>query len=243
MAPGSKPTDIEDQNGVTLATIAVDATVSVMESSSSLRVSWRSPFSDNGFGISKYLIEYWLSSGINEVQEIVILSTNGMPVQGTFTLGYRDEKTGSLSIDSSGEDVKSALESLSAIRAVRVWRSGENPNYKWSITFVSEYPSVGGLMLTLEDSTGIIYSSGASGVPTMQINLVTPGLLPVGYRTVVTVEDQSQAQYNYILTNLTAGQPYNVQVSAANQLGYCRPQTSIPRKLAPPIQKPSSVPN
>ena len=244
LAPGSKPTDIEDQNGVTLATIAVDATVSVMESSSSLRVSWRSPFSDNGFGISKYLIEYWLSSGINEVQEIVILSTNGMPVQGTFTLGYRDEKTGSLSIDSSGEDVKSALESLSAIRAVRVWRSGENPNYKWSITFVSEYPSVGGLMLTLEDSTGIIYSSGASGVPTMQINLVTPGLLPVGYRTrIVEVEDQSQAQYNYILTNLTAGQPYNVQVSAANQLGYCRPQTSIPRKLAPPIQKPSSPTN
>ena len=149
LAPGSKPTDIEDQNGVTLATIAVDAVVSVMELSSSLRVSWRSPFSDNGFGISKYLIEYWVASGVNEVQEIVLLSTNGMPVRGTFTLAYGEEKTGSLSIDSSGGIVKSALESLSAICAVRVWRSGENPNYKWTVTFVSEYPSVWGLMLTL----------------------------------------------------------------------------------------------
>jgi len=243
LAPGSKPTDLEDQNGVTVATIVADTTVSVMESSSTLRVSWRTPFSNNGFDISMYLIEYWLANGVGEVQEIVLQSQNGSPVQGTFTLSYGEDKTDSLSIDSSAEDVKSALESLAPIRSVRVWRSGENPDYKWVITFVSEYPSVSGLVLTLKDSTTLIHTTGGVN-PTLQINVVSPGVLPVGYSTqVVYVNDPLQIQHTHILTGLTAGQLYNVQVSAANQLGYGRPQTSIPRELAPPVQKPSSPTN
>ena len=76
LAPGSKPTDLEDQNGVTIATIVAHTTVSVMKSSSTLRVSWRAPFSNNGFDISMYLIEYWPVNGVSEVQEIVLQSQN-----------------------------------------------------------------------------------------------------------------------------------------------------------------------
>ncbi|KAL7537092.1 hypothetical protein ACHAXR_007581, partial [Thalassiosira sp. AJA248-18] len=242
LAPGSKPTDLEDQSGVTVATIMADTTVSVLESSSTLRVSWRAPFSDNGFGISKYLIEYWVSNGVSEVQEIVLQSPNGGPALGTFTLRYGEDWTDSLSIDSTAEDVKSALESLSTIRAVRVWRSGSNPGYKWTVTFASEYPSVAGLMLSVEDTTKLIDATG--GVPTLQINLLTPGVLPIGYNAQhVNVDDPLQTHYDYILTDLTAGQPYNIQVSSANQLGYGRPRASIPRELAPPVQKPSSPTN
>ena len=241
LAPGSKPTDIDDQNGVIISTMAVDtANITVEESSSSLLVSWRSPFSENGFGISKYLIEYWVESGVDEVQEIVLQSENGLPARGTFALGYGDEKTSSLSVDSSGDVVKAALESLNTIREVNVWRSGENPEYKWTVTFVS--PSIRGYLLRMEDSTEMSDSSGDS--PIIQINVLTPGVLPIGYMTkVVTVVNQSQKHYSYILTGLTSGQPYSVQVSAINELGYGRPQTSIPRELAPPVQKPSSPMN
>jgi len=136
LAPGSKPTDLEDQNGVTITTIAADASVSVMKSSSTLRVSWRVPFRSNGFDISNYMLEYWVYSGVSEVQEIVLQSSIGSPALGTFTLSYGGEKTDSLRIDSSADDVKSSLESLSNIRSVRVWRSGTNPEYKWTVTFV-----------------------------------------------------------------------------------------------------------
>ena len=117
-----------------------------------------------------------------------------------------------------------------------------NPDYKWAVTFTSEYPSVSGLMITLEDETELSDDSG--GVPTLQIRMLTPGVLPVGYTTkVVDVVDPVQTHYSYILTDLTAGQPYNIQVSSANHLGYGRPRASIPRELAPPVQKPSTPTN
>ncbi len=242
LAPGFKPTDIEDQSGVHVATLLPDSMISIAESSSTLRVSWRAPFSDNGFGISNYLIESWVSNGVYEVQELNLLSPNGSQVRGTFALSYGGETTDSLSVDSTAETLKSALESLRTIREVRVWRSGSNPEYKWTITFVSEYPSISGHGLSLDESSEIADSSGDA--PTMLISVLTRGVLPVGYSTkVVAVDDALQTHYHCMLTNLTAGQFYSVQVSAANKLGYGRPQTSIPNKLAPPVQKPSNPTN
>ena len=242
LAPGFKPTDIEDQNGVHIATLLPDAIVSVADSSSTLRVSWRAPFSDNGFGISHYLIEYWVANGVREVQELILSSQNGSHARGTFALSYGGDTTDSLSVDSSADTLKSALESLSTIREVRVWRSGNNPEYKWTVTFLTEYPSISGLDLSLNELTELTDASG--GVPTMQISVLTSGVLPVGYNTkFVPVDDPLQTRFDSLLTNLSAGQYYSVQVSAANKLGYGRPQTSIPNKLAPPVQKPSSPTN
>eukprot|EP00970_Alexandrium_tamarense_P002964 scaffold427_cov103-Alexandrium_tamarense.AAC.19 len=238
IAPGSKPTD-SGENGVTIATIPADATVSVAESSSSLRVSWRAPFSCNGFDVSSYLIEYWVADGVAEVQEISLHSTR--VVKGTFTLGYEHEETDSLSIDSSAEDVKDALESLSSIRNVRVWRRGMNPDYTWSVTFLSEYPSVKGSVLLIKDTT---LADDNGGDPTLQVNLLTQGELPVGYNAeVVTVKDPLQTQYHHVLADLTPGQSYHVQVSAVNELGHGRPRASLPSYLAPPLQKPDTPTN
>lgn len=242
LAPGFKPTDLEDQSGVRLSTLLPDEIVSVAESSSTLRVSWRAPFSDNGFGVSNYLIEYWLSSGVQEVQELNLLSPNGGQVRGTFALSYGGDTTDSLSVDSSAEMMKSALESLSTIREVKVWRSGNNPAYKWTVTFVSEFPSISGRVLLVDESTELADSFG--GVPILLISVSTPGVLPIGYGTkVVAVDDPLQTHFYYLLTDLSAGNHYSVQVSAENRLGYGRPQTSIPNKLAPPVQKPSSPTN
>ena len=239
LQPGHKPTDVED---VTLSTISADDFVSVMESSSSLRLAWRAPHDNNGFATNKFLIETWLTDGVNEIQQIELQSPTGSSAQGTFTLGYGDDKTDSLSIDSTAEDVQSALESLSAIRAVRVWRSGVNPDYVWKVTFTSDYPSISGRVIEIDDTTEL--SDDVGGFPTMEISVLTPSSLPIGYTTeVITVEDPLKTYYEHILTDLTAGQSYNVQVSAANELGYGNPQTSIPHQLVPPVQKPSSPTN
>jgi len=235
LSPGGKPSDLDD---VTLATIEADDDTSVGESSSTLRFSWRSPTSDNGFAVEKYLVETWLTDGINEVQELSLQSPTGELTRGTFTLDYGNDKTDSLSIDSTAEDVQSALESLSSIRSVRVWRSGVNPSYQWSITFMAGESD----LLVVEDDTSLTDDSGS--IPTMQINVVTEAVSPLGYNTeIVTVEDPLQEHYELILSDLTPGLSYSCRVSAANQLGYSTPKTSIPLQLAPPIQKPSSPTN
>ncbi|KAL9189871.1 hypothetical protein ACHAXT_009546 [Thalassiosira profunda] len=241
LAPGSKPSELDD--GVSVSTLTADATVSVAESSSTLRVSWRAPSSDNGFAVSSYLLESWIGDDTEEVQEIAVQSSTSSPIEGTFTLSYEGDKTGSLSIDSSAEDVQTTLEGLSTLRSVRVWRSGENSwDRKWIVTFASEYPSVYGQSLTIEDSTELLDASGE--VPTLQVEVLTPGVLPTGYSAVtIAVEDPLQTAYTYDLTDLTAGQMYQVQVSVANSLGYGPPQASLPRELAPPVQKPSSPTN
>eukprot|EP00804_Cyclotella_cryptica_P021433 CCRYP_005783-RA/>CCRYP_005783-RA protein AED:0.00 eAED:0.00 QI:831/1/1/1/1/1/3/2372/6166 len=242
LAPGSKPSDPE--NGVTLQTlIEVDSSVPVIQSCSSLYVSWRAPTRSNGFNVSKYLVEYWVSNGVSEVQEISIQSSKTTPIRGTFTLGYGKEKTNSLSIDASAEDIKNELESLSTIRSLKVWRSGENPTYRWTVTFLSEFPSVSGTILDIVDGhTQLMDSDGES--PTLQVSVLTPASLPIGYSTeVIAVENPLKTHYSLTLTNLTPGQAYTVQVSAANSLGYGRPQPSVPRELSPPIEKPSSPTN
>ena len=239
LAPGSKPSDLEDQHGVSLTTLVASDTVSVLDSSSSLHVSWRAPASNNGFAVTSYLVEYWIASGTLEVQEIILRSSNGgSEMQGTFAISYNGDTTDSLSINASAEDVQYALESLSSIRSVKVWRSGENPDYVWTVTFLSEYPSVSGLMLVVKDTTELVDAMGGS--PILEINLLTPGEIPIGYETEsVEVTDALETQYSLTLTDLTAGQPIHVQVSAGNYLGYGHPQASTPRALAPPIQKPS----
>jgi len=94
----------------------------------------------------------------------------------------------------------------------------------------------------LDGATKLADATG--GVPALQVNVLTPGVLPTGYSIQdVNVGDPLQTHYEYILTDLAAGQSYNVQVSAANSLGYGRPQTSIPHELAPPVQKPSNPTN
>ena len=242
LAPGSKPSDLEDQHGVSLSTVVSGDAVSVLESSSSLQLSWLAPVSNNGFAISSYLIEYWVESGTSEVQEISLHSSNGNEVRGTFALTYGGDTTDSMSINASSDDVQHALESLSTIRSVRVWRSGENPNYKWTVTFLSEYPSVSGLILVVDDTTELEDVLGGS--PTLQVSLLTAGEYPLGYNSeVVIVDDALETHYHRVLTGLIAGQAYYVQVSAANDLGFGRPQSSTPRALAPPIQKPSAPRN
>mmetsp|Transcript_13447 Transcript_13447/g.28957 ORF Transcript_13447/g.28957 Transcript_13447/m.28957 type:complete len:1421 (+) Transcript_13447:2-4264(+) len=239
ITPGAKPSDFDSAIGVTIDALIADSTTSVMESSSSLRVSWRAPASNNGFHISNYLIEYWISDSMNEVQDIIIQSISGSPVYGAFALAFEGDVTDSLSVNSSAEAVQVALENLRTIRSVRVWRSGVNPDYKWSVTFLSEYPSSSGSMITIiQDKSKLIDDIGET--PSLRVDLVTRGELPTGYNSIVVPsEEHSKVHYEYILIELTAGQPYKVQVSASNDLGFGRPHASHPSELAPPVQKPS----
>ena len=242
LAPGLKPSDPE--NGVTLQALdAVNSSASVLELCSSLHVSWRAPINSNGFDVKSHFVEYWVSDGVNEVQALTLSSPTQSKAIGTFTLEYGRDTTDSLSIDASAEDVKISLENLSTIRSVKVWRSGENPNYTWTVTFLSEFPSVYGTTLKIvENLTQLLNADGA--VPTIEVSVLMPGLLPIGYKTkTIEVDNPLTTYYTLILEDLTPGQPYHVQVSVSNELGYGRPRPSVPSMLAPPIEKPSAPTN
>ena len=241
IVPGSKPSDLGfDDSAATLSTITADASISVKESSSSLYVAWRVPYGENGFPVTHFLVEHWMAGGVYEVEEISLLSSSGNPVRGTFALRYGDAKTDSLSVDSTAETVKTALESLSTIRSAKVWRSGSNPNLTWTCTFLSEYPAVYGLSLEVHHATELSDPVDSNNKPFLQVNVVTPGSLPLGYHAeTIRVEDEAQEQYGLVLRDLVPGQAYYCQVSSGNELGYGHPRATTPFSVAPPTQKSS----
>ena len=235
--PGSSPGRFEEEPGVSLDTIKASKVVSVNESSSTLQVSWKKPPSDNGFEIKSYLIEYWTSPGVWDVQEIQLQGASEY-VEGTFTLSYGDDKTDSLDIDSSATQLQIALEQLSAIRSIQVDKVGINPNHTWIVTFLSEFPTVVGEILRIDELTNIFDTGGNH--PFLTVSVKVEGSLPENYATLdVSVDDINQAYYSKIISNLIPGQTYSAQVSALNEMGLSKPHSAIPDKLAPPKQKPS----
>lgn len=172
---------------------------------------------------------------INEVQEISLSSPTKSLTKGTFTLGYANDITDSLSIDASANNVKVALEQLRSLRSVKVWRSGVNPIYTWTVTFLSQFPSAyGDCLRIVEDYTQLVVTDAANS--TIQVSVLTPSSLPIGYSTkVIPVDDPLQTHYTLTITDLTPGQSYHAQVSASNAIGFGRPQSSPPYGLSPPI--------
>jgi len=232
LSPGTKPDQLEYESGVSLTTVAADKSVSVLESSSSLLLSWQSPFSSNGFASTEYNLEWWAAAGTDEIIEV---SVNGA-TEGTFSLTYDGATTDSLDYDISKANMISALESLSTVGSVAVDRSAAAPNFAWTITFLSETPTVSNNALTANfdatttDATTIVIGGGTS----------TSSVLATGYTAKkITVDDPTASFFSNTITGLTAGQLYYARVSAKNELGFSVPQTSLPLSLAPPAQKPS----
>ena len=226
LSPGSKPKSI-NKNDVVLSTIHNDATTSVLESSTSLLVTWLAPPSDNGYSISKYIVEYWISNDSdNDLQEIVLLSQNKEP-RGTFTLSYDDTKTEALSASISSFELQVALESLPSVRSVYVEQVKGISNTTWRVTFNSMTPLVGKLLIEVHSDTELMDISSVE--PQMTVHVVSKGSLPSNYRSIEhIVLDNNKSVFTDKLTNLTTDQDYFVQVSAFNFLGYSSPRASVP---------------
>ena len=130
---------------------------------------------------------------------------------------------------------KNQFELLSTLRSVHVERAGAATGYVWTVTFLSEAPAVTSKKLVVNFD-----ASTTDTVTNMVVATPTPGTAHSNYDSgIVSVDDSSQTFFTYTMTDLTPGQAYYVEVSAANTLGYSAPQTSLPVSLAPPKQKPS----
>ena len=237
IVPGSSPGYFEDRTGVSLDIVKPSKLISIGEACTSLKVSWQKPSLDNGFEITSYLIEYWTSPGVNEVVEIYLQGGDQFVV-GTFTLSYNDEKTDSIDVNSSADQVAEALEQLATVRSVHVERLGMNPHYRWIITFLADYPSVFGYHFKVDALTNLIDSSGHR--PLLIVNVKVEGMLPLNYASLdVQVHDTKLMYFSHLIRYLTPGQKYFVQISAQNAMGYGKPQLTTPEKLEPPKQRPS----
>jgi hypothetical protein len=232
----SKPSSIE-YGMVHLNILPVSDTVSVLDSSSSLKVSFQSPKSSRGSAITAYQIEWWDQRYDPEVEVIEVSGSDNLI--GTFRILYDNDITDYITVDATAEMIRNEIESLYGIHSVQVFRSiplVQNHGYVWSVTFVQDFPSVYGKKLSI-DSAGVAYSN-ASGEPFASITMMTSSKLPRGYGSMMLPTTNSSS-YTSTIENLIPGVAYNVFVSAINSEGYSAAQMSIPSKLAPPIQKPS----
>ena len=160
LTPSKTADQLDYGVGVTLTTIPADESVSVLESSESLLVSFQPPVSDHGDDVSQYLLEYWYTPGRDEVQVIQTGSSSTFALNGTFTVTYDGDETDTLPYDVSEDDMEAALEELSTLRDVRVVRTDySDTGYEWTVTFLSEVPYSRGKALTCDDD-GLGTASG-----------------------------------------------------------------------------------
>ena len=153
LTPSKTADQLEYGVGVTLTTIPADDSISVLESSESLLVSFQPPESNHGDDISQYLLEYWHTPGRDEVQVIQTSSSVIHNITGTFKVAYDGDQTDTLPFDISEVGMEAALEELSTLRDVRVVRSNYSTGhgYEWTVTFLSEVPYSNGKALSCDD--------------------------------------------------------------------------------------------
>ena len=86
---------------------------------------------------------------------------------------------------------------------------------------------------------------GAAGLnnSVVRITTDTAGVLPHAYDYAWVTADPAIKSYTYTIRSLESGIDYYVAVSAENAEGMSNAQWSIPRSLAPPVQKASEPSN
>ncbi|GMH48108.1 hypothetical protein TL16_g00218 [Triparma laevis f. inornata] len=237
LAPGAQPVALDAKTGVSLTTVPADGSVTVLESSSSLLVSFQAPDVVNGFIPEKYQVEWWSANPTDEIATIT-LTHDGNEV-GAFSITYNGETTDTMDVSVDESDMEKELMLLTSIRSVHVEHALNANSNVWTVTFLSETPTVSNKAMTVtfntKDNTKTHDSSDWVVDHTVQT-----GTVAGGYDSgLVIVTDATQSFFTYTITGLTAGTPYFVRVSSFNSLGYSVPQTSIPTSLAPPMQNPS----
>ena len=171
------------------------------------------------------------------------------PLGGTFTLTFGGAlTTGPLRHDSTSMDVKAALEALPDIGSVQVDRLVQTDGYLWSVTFDGCRVVDGADVCTRGDvdelvpDASLLVGGYAANVPTVVVQETTKGTggsIGVDRYNTDTITDLSGgAPYTYAMTNLVAGTPYYVRVSAHSAVGFGDRAFARPEALAPANQVP-----
>jgi len=226
--PRGKTDAIVYGNGVQLSTIPASKSLSVLDSSTSLKVTFNTPEIYHGSSPSSYLLEWWEGDYTQASMEIHIQADT--TPSGTFRLKYDGDITDYLSVNSNADVIRTALESLAGIRSVEVTVTKVGPKFdtKWSIKLLQDFPKV-----DLEIDNQLIAASLIANVKT------TGTSSPKHYDSTVIEASDAISSYTYVLTNLIPGKQYRARVSSVNAEGISIGQISSPLDLAPPRQKPS----
>ena len=157
---------------------------------------------------------------------------------GTFTVAFNGQVTGYLKYDTTADEMKSALESLTTIETVAVTRSGVDVNngYTWSVTFQTElgpqsYMTMDVLAMTGTMPKGYVNKAVVGVSPPFTSG---PGGLALGSAIITDMDN-----LEYTITGLRQGVIYSVRVSAANAVGYGVPLIASPKFIAPMPQPPT----
>ena len=232
IVPRSKPDSLVYGNGVLLSSIASSSSVSVLESSTSLKVNFNSADNFHGSSIRSYQLEWWVEDYTPEVKTLTITGTTSSSLTGVFRILYNGDKTDYLNYNISNDKLRTELENLEGIRSVFVEKNPVSNGFAWSITFLQDFPSVYNIPLTIDDSE-------LSGKAVANIADTSVTTLPLEYNIVSIESLPSVTSYSYVIRNLSPGTSYNVRVSPVNSEGVGIGQLSFPQSLSPPLQKPS----
>jgi hypothetical protein len=129
-----------DYGAVQIAQRLADDVVTVMDSQSSLAVSWQPPSDFRGDVVTKYLVEWAeepFTSAREQRQVIELKAAAASTITGTFKASFGNSTTDFLRWDVSASDLKKSLDELTTIRNCRVLRSPVSPapGYRWTVIF------------------------------------------------------------------------------------------------------------
>ena len=230
ITPYDKP-DAIPAGSVRINTIPASDAVSVLEASTSIKVAFNAPADMHGSEVTSYWVEWW---DTNVEPEVHLLEVSG-DLSGSFRLVYNDEITDYIPHDSNADVVRTALESLKDIRSVKVIRQAAAAGgFTWAVTYLHDFPSVYNRNLSV-DASGLDSTAGL----TAQVTVAYSAMLPHGYNSTVLTASSEVTSYSYVITDLQPGVGYYVKVTPINDKGYGNAQSSVPKSIAPPVQKPS----
>jgi len=202
---------------VTLPSKPLDVSTEA-QSTTSLRVKWKTPSNEGGIDVTRYEIRYDVSGSLNrdmggtvalfgeqEIQQIET-SADTNNIGGTFRVMFEGESTLDLSHDISAEDMRDALQGLPSVGSVRVVRTESNSNgHVWKITFLTNRGNL--TPLSVSTSSDMSYDISTTRISSDSSNFVSEasaGTL-LGTNAAVKVTTLSHGNDGFERQNVTIG--------------------------------------
>ena len=226
LTPGSEP-DAVLQNAFQLSPLISSKTTSVAQSSTSLVATWTNPSKCNGFPLSGFLLEYWVSNEILSPSHRIVEIDNPNVNMYTLTdltpgqpysakLSVRNSLGYSNPVLSVPEEMAPPRQAPSEPNSVRV---GLDSGRSLRVLF-SDPSSDGGDEISqyrIEWDENPTFTS-SSGLPQGYYNKLASRCVPI---------------CEHVIFGLTRGTDYYVRIMAYNSFGYSAPSLSTPFKLSP----------
>ena len=203
-------------------------------------------------------------TGSSTVVNMAHPTTGSLSIGGTFSLTMTTisnninvaETASSIPADASASELAAYLNQLNTVGTVSVSRTSVANGYKWLVTF-DGCKIVNGTDVCNEGNVALLIATNqniACAASPLTVSEVIPGSGPantcgssgsgtgVGLCVDYVTDLSGAAPYSYLMTSLSAGLKYYVQVSAHNREGFGYPAITTPEFQVPTYNPPGSPP-